>query len=141
MIIRRGIRWLKNQSGSETAEFVCLLPIEIFAFSLFLTFSQIVYASNVAQNAAAAGARKAIVQTTASEARSMANQSAVTYINGSGMGITFLSDSLDYNTWTREEVCEYRVTVKIRTLLPVNFYGGVKSEYVVSQGCPMMIEK
>ena len=137
----RGLRLLKDQSGAETAELVCLIPVEIFVFSLFLTFSQILYAGNIAQNAAAAGARKAIVQENASDARTMANQAAVTYINGSGMGISYLSDALDYTRWAREEVCEYSVTVKIRTLLPVNFYGGVKNEYQVSQSCPMMIEK
>lgn len=133
--------WLKDQTGAETAELVCLLPVEIFVFSLFLTFAQILYAGNIAQNAAAAGARIAIVQGQASEAKTMANQAATTYINGSGMGITFLSDSLDYTSWTRESICEYKVTVKIHTLLPVNFYGGVKNEYQVSQSCPMMIEK
>lgn len=135
------IRWLKDSSGAETAELICLLPVEIFLFSLFLTFAQILYAGNVAQNAAAAGVRKAIVAESASDARTAANQAAISYINGSGMGITYLSDSLDYTSWQREEMCTYTVVVKVKTMLPVNFYGGVKNEYEVSQSCPMMIEK
>lgn len=135
------IRWLKDSSGAETAELICLLPVEIFLFSLFLTFAQILYAGNVAQNAAAAGVRKAIVAESASDARTAANQAAISYINGSGMGITYLSDSLDYTSWQREEMCTYTVVVKVKTMLPVNFYGGVKNEYEVSQSCPMMVEK
>lgn len=135
------IRWLKDSSGAETAELICLLPVEIFLFSLFLTFAQILYAGNVAQNAAAAGVRKAIVAESASDARTAANQAAISYINGSGMGITYLSDSLDYTSWQREEMCTYTVVVRVKTMLPVNFYGGVKNEYEVSQSCPMMVEK
>lgn len=135
------IRRLKDSSGAETAELICLLPVEIFLFSLFLTFAQILYAGNVAQNAAAAGVRKAIVAETASGAHTAANQAAISYIGGSGMGITYLSDRLDYASWRREEICTYTVTVKVKTMLPVNFYGGVKNEYEVSQSCPMMIEK
>lgn len=135
------IRWLKDSSGAETAELICLLPVEIFLFSLFLTFAQILYAGNVAQNAAAAGVRKAIVAESASDARTAANQAAISYINGSGMGITYLSDSLDYTSWQREEMCTYTVVVRVKTILPVNFYGGVKNEYEVNQSCPMMIEK
>lgn len=135
------IRWRKDSSGAETAELICLLPVLIFLFSLFLTFAQILYAGNVAQNAAAAGVRKAIVAESASSAQTAANQAAISYINGSGMGITYLSDSLDYTSWQREEMCTYTVVVKVKTMLPVNFYGGVKNEYEVSQSCPMMIEK
>lgn len=134
-------RRLKDSSGAETAELICLLPVEIFLFSLFLTFAQILYAGNVAQNAAAAGVRKAIVTENASDAHTAANQAAVSYIGGSGMGVTYLSDDLDYPSWQREEICTYTVTVKVKTMLPVDFYGGIKNEFEVSQSCPMMIEK
>lgn len=133
-------RLLKDCRGVETAELVLLMPVEIFLFSLFLTIAQILFAGNIAQNAAAAGVRKAIVIESASEARTVAKQAAEEYIAGSGMGIFFLSDDLNYTSWKREEMCTYTVTVQIRTLLPVNFYGGVSKEYEVSQGCPMMIE-
>lgn len=133
-------RRLQDDHGVETAELIMLMPLEIFLLSLFVTFGQILYAGNVAQNAAAAGIRKAIVKESASEAGTAAKQAAEGYIAGSGMGISFLSDDLDYTNWQREEICTYTVTVKVQTLLPVRFYGGLSKEYEVSQRCPMMIE-
>lgn len=137
---RKVYHLLRDCHGVETAEMILLMPLQMFVFSLFVTFGQILYAGNIAQNAAAAGVRSAIVKDSASEAGTAAKRAAEGYIAGSGMGISFLSDDLQYTYWQREEICTYAVTVKIRTLLPVNFYGGLKKEYEVSQKCPMMIE-
>lgn len=140
-VIKAGRKLLKEERGAETVELVCLIPIEILVFSIFLTFAQIIFASNVALNAAAAGARTAILQVNGSEAKFQANLAATTYLQGMGMGVEYLSDALEYESWRREALCEYSVTVKIRTLLPVPFYGGLKNEYQVTQGCSMLVEK
>ena len=135
----------KVEEGAELVEFVMLIIPFIFVFSLIMSFSQVLYAGQVALNAASSGARIAIVQENESAARTVASEAVEAYMQNVGMGITYDGDiALDVpNSWQREEICTCVVTVKVHTLMPmpVDVFGGISSEISVTRGIPMMIER
>lgn len=135
----------KVEEGAELVEFVMLIIPFIFVFSLIMSFSQVLYAGQVALNAASSGARIAIVQENESAARTVASEAVEAYMQNVGMGITYEGDiDLDVpNSWQREEICTCVVTVKVHTLMPmpVDVFGGISSEISVTRGIPMMIER
>ena len=135
----------KVEEGAELVEFVMLIIPFIFVFSLIMSFSQVLYAGQVALNAASSGARIAIVQENESAARTVASEAVEAYMHNVGMGITYEGDiDLDVpNSWQREEICTCVVTVKVHTLMPMpaDVFGGISSEISVTRGIPMMIER
>ena len=135
----------KVEEGAELVEFVMLIIPFIFVFSLIMSFSQVLYAGQVALNAASSGARIAIVQENESAARTVASEAVEAYMQNVGMGITYDGDiDLDVpNSWQREEICTCVVTVKVHTLMPMpaDVFGGISSEISVTRGIPMMIER
>lgn len=135
----------KVEEGAELVEFVMLIIPFIFVFSLIMSFSQVLYAGQVALNAASSGARIAIVQENESAARTVASEAVEAYMQNVGMGITYEGDiDLDVpNSWQREEICTCVVTVKVHTLMPMpaDVFGGISSEISVTRGIPMMIER
>ena len=135
----------KVEEGAELVEFVMLIIPFIFVFSLIMSFSQVLYAGQVALNAASSGARIAIVQENESAARTVASEAVEAYMQNVGMGITYEGDiDLDVpNSWQREEICTCVVTVKVHTLMPMpaDVFGDISSEISVTRGIPMMIER
>lgn len=135
----------KTESGAELVEYVILIIPFIFVFSLIMSFSQVLYAGQVALNAASSGARVAIVQEDENKARSVASEAVSAYMQNVGMGIKYEGDiSLEVpNSWKREEICTCVVKVKVHTIMPmpVNVFGGISSEIEVTRGIPMMIER
>jgi len=143
--VRKIFRPAAAEEGAELVEFVILIIPFVFVFSLIMSFSQVLYASQVALNAASSGARVAIVQQNESAARIVAAEAVETYMQNVGMGIKYEGDiSLEVdNSWRREEICTCVVTVKVHTLMPMpsNAFGGISSEISVTRGIPMMIER
>ena len=142
----RKILWSrKTESGVELVEFSILIIPFIFVFSLIMSFSQILYAGQVALNAASSGARVAIVQENENEARTVALEAVTAYMQNVGMGVKYEGDiSLEVpNSWKREEICTCIVKVKVHTIMPMpsNVFGGISSEIEVVRGIPMMIER
>ncbi len=141
VMLRKG----KTEEGAELVEFVMLIIPFIFVFSLIMSFSQVLYAGQVALNAASSGARIAIVQENETSARVVASEAVEKYMQNVGMGIKYEGDiELDVpGSWRREEICTCVVTVKVHTIMPmpVDVFGGISSEISVTRGIPMMIER
>ena len=144
-LVREAMQKRKTEAGAELVEFVILIIPFIFVFSLIMSFSQVLYAGQVALNAASSGARVAIVQENESMARAAASTAVETSMQNVGMGIKYEGDiSLEVpNSWKREEICTCVVKVKVHTIMPMptNVFGGISSEIEVTRGIPMMIER
>lgn len=115
-------RWreiLRDESGSEAVEMVICMPILVIMLSYMICFCQLFYASQTALNAADSGARLAIISDNAGTAKSQADSAAQSYVQAAGMGITYESGSLSYSSWQRGNICDYTVTVKVKTAMPM----------------------
>lgn len=136
-------KFIKDECGSELVELVICFPLIVFMLSMLISYGQIFVGTQTALNAAAAGSRIAITQENATMARNKANQIVNQYISTTGMGVTYVQDEMLYSSWTRESICTYKVTINVKTVIPIlNFsYGRIESDYKITKGCPMMIEK
>lgn len=136
-------RWRGDEEGSDIVSFVILMPLFMFVLVMMLSVSQLIYGGTVAMDAANAGCRMAIVETRRADAAGKARAAAETYLGGAGMGVTFDSDELYLaGGWKRGEICYYRVTVRVKTMMTMPGYGNaVRGSYLITKTCPMMIEK
>lgn len=127
--------------GSEIVTLtICIVPL-VFVFAMIISYGQAMYGAQVAVNAAGAGARAAAIQGNASMAVAMANELATDYIKEAGMGITFVSDELNYSSWERKKKLSYSVTVDVKTAMPMNVFGGISPNFRITKTCPAVIEK
>ena len=132
---------LHEEKGAELVEMVITMPVIMLALSYIICFSQLFYCNQVAKTAADLGARVAIIQETSSSGRSAATQASSSYLSSMGMGIIFESDQLSCSSWTRGEICDYSVKVRIKTAMPMPVAGGFSSTQYVTGTSHMMIEK
>lgn len=140
-LLRRVNGRVKDETGSEIIEFVLCLPFLMLVVSYIVCFSQLFYAKQVALTAADIGTRVAITQTTSTSAKKEANEAATAYVSTAGMGITFKEDNMSYDSWKRGNICNYTVTVEIKTAMPMPIDGGFDKTQVVSAAGHMMIER
>ena len=134
-----------DERGGELVEVVICLPVVMSSIFLFLSLCQIVYACNAVNNAAASGARIAVIQTSKLEAEQAAGLAIQEYMKTQAMGIQYSGDYelITPSGWDREELCTCVVRVKVKTIMPVpaSAAGGFSTEVDVSKAVPMMIEK
>ena len=136
---------LNEERGAEMVEVVICLPVVMSGIFLFLSLCQVVYACNAVNNAAASGARIAVIQSSKVEAEQAAGTAIEEYMRSQAMGIQYSGDYelITPSGWSREEICTCVVRVKVKTLMPVptSGGGGFSTEVDVSRAVPMMIEK
>lgn len=129
---------LKEERGSETVEFVILIPALMLFLAFALTITQLLYGSSVAFDAANTGGRTAIIQDNRRDAESKAITASQLFLSDCGMGVTFKECKLEVGgSWKRENICTCCVTVNIKTILPIGF----QKNYEITRSCPMMIER
>ena len=134
---------LRDESGSELVEVVICLPVFMLAFSMFMSYAQVIFAAQATINAASSGARIAVTQDTQIKADEAAEKAIQEYMAKTGMGIQYTGDYelLVENGWRREEVCVCIVRCKVKTLMALPTPAGITSLVEVSRAVPMMIEK
>ena len=138
--MKKIINIIKEESGSELVTFTILCPLLVLLFAMIISFGQAYYGIQVATNASATGVRGASIQNSAADAKKVANNITKSYVDKAGMGVSFESDSLEYTTWNRKNVCKYYVTVNVKTAIPMKF-GGIDSSFRITKSCPALIEK
>ena len=130
-----------DENGVEIIEFVLCLPFFMLLLSYIVCFPQLFYAKQVALTAADIGTRVAIIQTTSTSAKKEAKEAAMAYVSEAGMGITFKEDEMSYDSWQRGNICDYTVTVEIKTAMPLAMDGAFGKTQTVSASGHMMIER
>lgn len=130
-----------NEDGNSLVTLVIACIPMVYIFAMIISFGQAFYGVQVAMNASAAGARAAALHSDASNAYMSANAVAQDYVSKAGMGVTFETDDLSYTSWKRKGKFEYSVTVKVKTAMPMNPYGGgIQESFTPTRGCPAIIE-
>lgn len=145
------ISYLKNrkrdpeaEDGSELVEFILLLPLFMFVLAIIISLTQLCYGGTVAVNAANAGCRAAIVETS-HNARLKADAAARRTVDGIGMGVTWQGSTLSVEgggSWSRDHICLYTVTVNVKPIFPMVGVADTFSKTIpVTKTCAMMIER
>lgn len=132
-------KFVSDEKGSEVVEFVMALPVVLQLIAAAIFTLQLIFAKDVALNAASLGCRAAIVQEQYQAAKQEADSKATIYVDGVGMGVRYKNSNMEaQGAWERGNLVDYTVSIECTPLFP---FGLISKPVDVPQTATMMIEK
>lgn len=132
---------IQDEAGNSMVSLVFSSVPMVFIFAMLISYGQWLYGLQVAQNAAACGARAAAIYSDIGSAKAAADSVARQYVDRAQMGVTYADSTIEASGWERKKPFEYYVTVQVHTALPIHIgSGGIEKEKQIRRSCPAVVE-
>lgn len=132
---------IKKKKGQQMVEFAVVLPVLVLCIGFIVTMGQYLFAKMTVQLAAYEGARKAVVVSSMSSAKTTAINNSKKILD-TGIGLSNYQYSFSAPSWTKGSQLTYTVTANVKTLFPLIWQGNkFTGQPTVKGTIVMMVER